>query len=169
MPDPLTIATETGVAVALDSDRQVSAISIDALPDQLRTPEGLSTALHRAYLDALTERLDQRLGGPRTPTGQRPVADATRTPAPPRRDDFGHLDDGALTEFWKRPVPEPREIGRREVGVSQNRCVSAVLRTTDHFADLDIDPGWLRTARVSAVATAVLEAFEDAYTQRNER
>jgi len=168
MPDPLTIATESGVAVALDGDRQVSAITIDALPDALRTPEGLSSALHRAYLDALSERLDQRLGGP-SRSGERPVADATRTPAPPRREDFGQLDDAALTEFWKRPVPEPREVGRREVGVSQNRCVSAVLHTTDHFADLDIDPGWLRTARVSAVATAVLEAFEDAYTQRNER
>ena len=162
--------TSTGaVEVTLDADRQVSGISITALPDHLRTPDGLAAALQRAYLDAIGERIEERLGAPSRPPGERPVAQAAPTPPPARSASFGHVPHEQLVEFWRRDVPAPQRPTAREVGVSANQCVQVRLHTTDHFADLDLDPGWLSTARVSAVAAAVLEAFEHAYQQRNQR
>jgi hypothetical protein len=168
MSAPSTTST-TAVVVSLDASRQVSGIAIRALPDDLRTPDGMKSALHRAYLDAVTALLDERLGSTGTPRAERPVARAARTPAPPRSERYGHVPHEELVEFWKRPVREPRDPVARETGASTNGCVHVTLRTTDHFADIDLDPGWLRTANVSSVATAVLEAFADAYTKRNQR
>ena len=167
MPAPTTSST-TAVVVNLDASRQVSGISITALSEDLRTPGGLTAALRRAYLDAVGARLDERLGSGR-PRGERPVARTERTPAPARSDSFGHVPHEELVEFWKRDVPEPSRPAGREVGVSSNQCVRVRLHATDHFADIDLDPGWLQSARVSSVAAAVLEAFQDAYTKRNPR
>jgi len=167
MPAPTTSRT-TAVVVGLDASRRVSGISITALPEDLRTPAGLTAALRRAYLDAVGARLDERLGSAR-PQGERPVARAERTPAPPRSDDYGHVPHEQLVEFWKRDLPEPPRATGHETGVSSNECVRVRLHTTDHFADIDLDPGWLQSARVSSVAAAVLEAFQDAYTKRNPR
>jgi hypothetical protein len=168
MPAPTTTTT-TAVVVTLDASRQVSGISIAALPDELRTPAGLTAALRRAYLDAVGVRLDERLGAGARPRGEKPVARTARTPAPATSGSYGHVPHEELVEFWKREVPPAGLPLGREVGVSSNRCVQVRLHTTDHFADIDLDPGWLRSARVSAVAAAVLEAFQDAYMQRNPR
>lgn len=159
----------TAVLVSLDASRQVSGIAIRALPDDLRTEDGLRTALRRAFLDAVSARLDERLGSTGRPRGERPVARAARTPAPPQKERYGHLEHEDLVEFWKRPALAHLEPVAPETGASANGCVHVTLHTTDHFADIDLDPGWLRTANVSSVATAVLEAFEDAYTKRNQR
>ena len=162
-------ATTAPVVVTLDASQQVSGIAIAALPEELRTPEGLGAALRRAYLDAVTTRLDERLGPPGR-SARKPLAmTGARTAPPPRSDRFGHLPAEELTEFWQAEVPQPVALPRRDVGVSGNDCVRVRLHTTDHFADIDLDPGWLQSARVSAVATAVLEAFEDAYAQRNDQ
>ena len=168
MPAPTTTRT-TAVVVTLDASRQVSGISITALPEDLRTPAGLTAALRRAYLDAVGDRLDERLGAGARPRGEKPVARTERSPAPAASDTYGHVPHEELVEFWKRDVAPPTRPLGREVGVSSNRCVQVRLHTTDHFADIDLDPGWLQSARVSAVAAAVLEAFQDAYTQRNPR
>lgn len=174
MPAPSATST-AAVGVSLDTSRQVSAVTVRALPEELRTPDGLQAALHRAYLDAVGARLDERLGSSGATRGEKPVARSARTPGPPRSERYGHVPHEELVEFWKRPpaeqpAPTTRETREtRESGVSANGCVRLTLHTTDHFADIDIDPGWLRTANVSSVATAVLEAFADAYTQRNQR
>ncbi|MBJ7359406.1 hypothetical protein [Nocardioides sp.] len=169
MSAPSTTSTRA-VDVTLDANRQIAGVVIRALPDELRSPDGLKAALHRAYLDAVGARLDERLGSTGRSRGERPVARADRTPAPPRSERYGHVPHDELVEFWKRPTAlEPRDPGARDTGSSSNGCVHLTLHTTDHFADIDVDPGWLRTANVSSVATAVLEAFADAYTTRNQR
>lgn len=164
-------ATTTAIVVTLDASRRVSGVTINGLPDDLRTPDGLSAALWQAYLRAVTARSDGRRDTPGAgdashtprPAGARPVAVATRTPPRARSEAFGHVDPAELTEFWRTATPEPAPPGRRGVGASANGCVRVRLHSSDHFADLDLDPGWLRGARAGSVAAAVLEAFEDAY------
>ena len=169
MPTPTTTST-TAVVVNLDASRQVSGISITALPEDLRTPAGLTAALRRAYLDAVGARLDERLGsGTRPPRREaRGARRAHARPAGPTPTATSRTSE--LVEFWKRDVavavPANRARGR---GSPPTECVRVRLHTTDHFADIDLDPGWLQSARVSSVAAAVLEAFQDAYTQRNPR
>ena len=158
----------SGVTVELDAARQVRGVRFDSLSDELRAPDALVRALHRAYLDAISAQLEGSRGERRRDPGERPVALAERTPAPSSSSRFGSTPFEELTAFWAaHPDPQTSSAGERPTGVSRNDCVHVRLHATDHFADIDVDPGWLRSARVDAVAAAVLQAFEDAYTKRD--
>ena len=132
----------------------------------VRTPEGLAEAFAAAYATAVAARLRQRRGSraPR-PEGHRPVAVATRP-------------------VFRRPTPEQLERHRvrqesatrtrrghpGEVeGVSGNDCVHVTLAPAQPTGTVTADRGWLANARTTNIASALVEAFTDAYDKRDHR
>lgn len=169
----MTGTAEDGqVQMTLDASRRVTQVTVVSLTDTTRRPDGLAMALRRAHLDATSELLDaERLaaGGSLEREPRRPVA-AAEPGTRPVTTHFGHASREDVEHFratYRRSVGGPARSVTGVSGVSGNACVRVSLDPASSYGTVDVDPGWLATARVSQVGAAIGEAFQDAYDERD--
>lgn len=166
-------ATDPGeaVLVSLDARGRLASVQMPGLPDELRRPEALATAVDRAFRRAV-------LGDHRPPARSHvPPPPARRAPAnrprPVRQDRQGLGPSAATLERQRVHAADrltgiaPSDSDLTPTGVSANQCVRVTLDPGGSNGRLDVDPGWLSQAPAQKVAAAVTEAFAAAYERRD--
>jgi hypothetical protein len=155
----------TGVlTVTIDPTNRVVGAQVSEGPD-VRTPEGLALAFEAAYAAAVAARLQRREAREPRPESQRPVAVATRPvfhrPTPEQLNRHRIRHESASRPRRGRP-------GQVE-GVSGNDCVHVTLAPAQPTGTVMADRGWLANAQTVNIASALVEAFTDAYDKRDHR
>lgn len=166
-------ATDPGeaVLVSLDARGRLAGVQMSGLPDELRRPEALATAVDRAFRRAVLA------GRPPRARSDGPPPPARRAPAhPPRpvRQDRSGLGPSAATLERERvhaadrlTGSTPAEPDLTPTGMSANECVRVVLHPASSNGRVEVDAGWLSQAPAPKVAAAVTEAFAAAYERRD--
>ena len=151
------------VSVTIDASYRVSDVRVVDRPEA-RTPDGLAQAVAGAYEAAMAARLERlRALRPPRPAGERPVPVATlltvRRPT---------AEDLTRHRIRKESPTLPQHGDPGEVtGVSRNDCVHVTLPPAQPRGTVTADPGWLANAQTANIASALVEAFTDAYRQRD--
>lgn len=148
------------VRITLDERNRVRHVHVlDA--DAVSTPEALDRAVTAAYRVALAGRRTSGTSARR----ERPVARAIRLTPPaltPASYDRHQVREATRAERATRHGT-PGAVAAR----STNDCVTVTLLPASSAGHVDADPGWLRTARSTAISRAVTEAFTAAYAERD--
>jgi hypothetical protein len=160
-----------GVLVSLDTRGRLAGVQMSGLPDELRRPEALATAVDRAFRRAVLAEHPSRA------RGDGPPPPARRGPAnPPRpvREDRSGLGPSAATLERQRVHAAdrltgiaPAEPDLTPTGLSANECVRVTLHPAGSNGRVEVDAGWLSQAPAQKVAAAVTEAFAAAYERRD--
>lgn len=156
--------SQTGVGSTIDPTNRVVGTHVTRLTDDLRHGPTLATAVDRAYRAAVLTRMaasdsdDRRRREP--PTARQASAE------------WIPLDD--ILESGREFVPPDfhaarnrRRTFRADEGISRNECVTVVLDLGGSNGSLTFDNGWLRQAEAANVASAITQAFQDAYRKRD--
>lgn len=151
------------LTVTIDPTHRVSGVQIHNL-DPLRSPAALSGAFDAAYAEALAARRTDPAPAAR-PEGQLPVARPLQLSVMPVTPDM--LNRHSIRTETKFNPSRAGHGYREEVGISNNTCVSATVRPASPVGPIEVDAGWLQNARASNVANAIVEAFTDAYSKRD--
>jgi hypothetical protein len=161
---PVADATDPtrSVTVSIDAHNRLVGVVVNRA-DGVRTPAELATALSTAHRIAVVETYAAATS--RTPGAARPVA---------------------RTSF-RRPVHRPELLDRHEVrpqahaegrrarpvgtvtGTSDNECVWVELGVAQPVGVCGAEPGWLANAAAHHIASAVVQAFRQAYQERTVR
>lgn len=151
------------VSVTLDPAFRVIDVRISERPES-RDPDELSRAFSTAYAVAMNTHIERARGDEPPPaSGARPVALApVLTLRPPTAAD---LERHSIREesFTTTRRGNPGEV----TGVSRNDCVHVTLPPAQPRGTITTDPGWLAHAQTANIASALVEAFADAYRQRD--
>ncbi|MBA3781479.1 MAG: hypothetical protein H0X12_06440 [Nocardioides sp.] len=161
--EPAEGADPTGaITVTIGATRRVSAVRVSENAT-IRTPDGLAQTLAEAYSAALTAQLEaSRRERPRRDPGQRPKPVATLpTFQRPTRE---QLSRHRIREESRNI---PRATPGDAVGISSNECVTVTLIPAQPVGPVTADAGWLANASLDNLASAITEAFQNAYTERD--
>lgn len=150
------------VTVTIDPTNRVTAVRVSEA-EKIRTPAGLAEAFDEAYSAALAHRLASSRPA-RTPRStSRPRAVATRPVF--RRPTAEQLQRHRIRN--ETPRTTQRSSPGQVVGISANDCVQVTLAPAQTSGTVAADPGWLANAGPSNIASAITEAFNAAYAERD--
>lgn len=162
--DEPTEGTDRTGALTVTIDPTLRVVGTEALHiDGLRTPAELGAAVASAYRAAITARL--RRDAPDQPRGARPVPVATPVRPDIRKDEL--LNRHYIFEATREQRRARRPASGVVTGRSRNDCVWVTLSPASAMGTVDADPGWLAQTTGSLLASALTEAFEDAYSERD--
>lgn len=156
----------TSLRVTLDPAYRVVGVEV-LRPDDVRTPERLSEAFTAAYRAAVvdeTRTVAPTASASTQRAGQRPAAVATLASyVPPSAE----LLQRHRIRTESAGLPRRRHPGA-VVGRSRNECVTVELPPAATRGVLDVDAGWLAQASASHIGDAVTEAYQHAYSERDQ-
>ena len=158
------------VTVTVDPTNRVTEVSVRGNADDLREPDKLARAVDEAAGAARSARL--RAG--RTDSDESASTRARRPVARPLA--IGQL---AVENFQQTgTIPSGRlrgtsanfmyrDLGGPAVGQSDNECVTVTLDLASTHGRLQIDGGWLASARNKPLGAAITQAFHNAYRKQD--
>ncbi len=149
--------------VSVGPTGRVEQVHLPRLGDDLRDPSTLSDAVRAAHHAALVGPRNETLPRPLP----RPVSLAARPPIKATNPWVEGRTIGPVDSEWAHRVLAARP-GVVD-GTSGNGCVTVTLAPGSTAGSVAADPGWLRQAEAQHVATALTEAFADAYRKRDGR
>lgn len=161
--DLVAASGDEAIAATVTIDEAYRVVAVRLVEDEkIRSPEGLAETFAAAYTAALRAHLESmRRDRPLSTPGTRPRAVATLLTF--ERPTTEQLSRHRIREE-SRDLPRARTGDA--TGISTNDCVRVTLAPAQPIGPVDADRGWLAHAHLPNIAKAITEAFQAAYTER---
>lgn len=157
------------IRVELKDQFRFERVDIRSLDTELRRDETLVSAFDRAFSDAISREIDN---SSESSTKQARVAGDRPAPAGPELRSAPPLPDTTGREpRWDLinagTGARDAQVDLQALGRSRNDCVHVRLDPASSRGRIVfVDQGWLSQSTASTLASAITEAFQDAYDKR---